>query len=217
MALVIWGLIAQVSSNNMERLFKILHALLPASVCDSAKLPKRHATAVKYMAAAETVYRGEEDRGFLHFNVPITEDVLRSKRLKSVVVVRRSIRETASRICQNPKNEPGSLRTCGIATPGVFGDVMNSTMLLRIQDLSRHFWEHSGVPADQQLTLYAIRSKDGTAITRGASMPVEASTMTLANLVRDDRNSNGNVKLLSVYRTPKLHNPTVASQKKSNA
>ena len=42
--------------------------------------------------------------------------------------------------------------------------------------------------------LYTILSNDGTPINRGCSMPVEASTITVANL--------------------ELHNPTVASENK---
>lgn len=212
-ALVIWSLTAEVSANNMERLFRILHAVL-AVACAAAKLPKRYDTAVKRIARAEKAYRAG-DAGFVGFEVPITEDVLVRKRLKAVTVIRRSIRETVSRICQNPKNSLGSLRTTCVATPGMYGDVMNSPMLLRIQDLCRHVWERAGVPVAERLTLYVVTSNDGTAITRGGTMPVEASTISLANLARDDRSSNGNVKLLSVFRAPRLHNPTVASQKKS--
>ena len=66
-----------------------------------------------------------------------------------------------------------------------------------------------------QIARYTAISKDGTGITRSKSFPVEASTLTIANLDRDNRNSNGKCKLLSDYRAPTLHNPTVSSQKKS--
>ena len=211
-ALVIWALIAGVSSTHMELLFRVLHAILP-DACFAANLPKRYSTSVKMMAKAEKFYRGD-DPGFISITVPITEAALLRKRIKRVHVIRRSIRETVSRICQNPKNSPGSLRERGSATPGEYGDVMNSPMLLRIQSLSDHVWDAAGVPEEQRLTLYTAISKDGTAIT-GRGFPVEASTLTIANLDRDNRNSNGNCKLLSVYRAPTLHNPTAASQKKS--
>ena len=211
--LVIWGLIAGVSSNNMELLFRLLHALLPEA-CLAANLPKRYSTTVKMMAKAEATYRGD-DKGWVAINVPITEATLVRKRIKDVTVIRRSIRETVSRVCQNPKNTPGSLRLRGVETPGEYGDVMNSPMLLRIQSLTDHVWEASGVPEDERLTLYTAISKDGTGITRSKSFPVEASTLTIANLDRDNRNSNGKCKLLSAYRAPTLHNPTVSSQKKS--
>ena len=92
---------------------------------------------------------------------------------------------------------------------------MNSPYLLRIEDLTRHLWLASGVPPEQQLTLFCQISEDGTAITRGGTFGVEASTLSLANLTREARSSNGNVKLLSTYRLPSLHNPTIASQKKA--
>lgn len=153
-------------------------------------------------------------KGFESFVVPVTEDVLVRKRINDVKLIRRSIRESVSLICQNPKNGPGSLRTRSIETPGVYGDVMNSPMLRRIESLTGHLWAASGVPVEEQLTLYTVISNDGTPIIRGCNMPVEASTVTVANLERDDRTSHGNVKLLSVYRELKLHNPAVASQKK---
>lgn len=212
-ALYVWGLVAQVSSNNMEILFRILHALLPGA-CLLANLPKRYGTTVKMMAKAEKVYRGD-GRGFITIRIPVDDPVLVCKRIKEVSVIRRSIKETVSAICQNPKNAEGSLRRHYIETPGVHGDVMSSPMLQRIENLVGHVWAASGIPEEEQLTIYTQVSKDGTAALRSAAMPVEASTLTLANLDRDHRNSNGNVKLLSVYRAPTLHNPTVSSQKKS--
>ena len=212
-ALVIWGLMCGVSANSMERLFRILHVLLPEA-CRTANLPKRHDTAVRMMGKAEKVYRGD-DKGFVTVNIPVTEAALLRRRIFSMTIFRRSIRETVSRICQNPANQSGSLRTQATvpAVAGTFGDVMDSPMLRRIQNLADHTWVASGVPEDERLTLYAVVSKDGTIAS--AHMPAEASTLTLANLERDERNSNGNVKLLSVYRTPTLHNPTAASVKKA--
>jgi len=211
-ALDIFGLIAQISSNNMELLYRVLHAVIPEA-CRAARLPKRHRATIKLMAKAERMHQGTE-AGFVPLDIPVTDEVLLRKRVSKVTVLRRSIRESVTRICQNRRNVTGSLRTTGIATPGEYGDVMSSPMLLRIQDLTRHVWAASGVPENKQLTLWTAISGDGTDITRGGGFGVEASTLTILNLERDTRTSKGNVKLLSVYRIPSLHNPTVASQKK---
>ena len=76
--------------------------------------------------------------------------------------------------------------------PEVHVDATNSPGLRRIESLTEHLWAASGVPMEAQL--YTILSNDGTPINRGCSMPVEASTITVANL--------------------ELHNPTVASENK---
>ena len=211
-ALDIFGLVARISSNHMELLYRLLHAAIPEA-CRAARLPKRHRSTKKLMAKAERKYRGDS-AGFIPIDIPVTDEVLIQKRVSKVTLFRRTIREAVTLICQNRQNAPGSLRQTGIATPGEYGDVMNSPMLLRIQDLTRHVWAASGIPEDQQLTLWTAISGDGTDITRGGGLGVEASTLTVLNLDRGFRTSKGNVKLLSVFRIPSLHNPTVSSQKK---
>ena len=212
-ALVTWALIAGVSSNNMELLFKILHAFFP-DACMAQGLPKTHAQGVRSMAKAEKTFRGR-DNGFVPVRVPVDDEVLRRRRITDFFVLRRSIKETVSRIMQNPQNSPGSLRPTSVQLPdGEYGDVMSSPMLRRIESLTNHVWEHAGVPEDERFTAYTIISNDGTAI-YSSNKGTEASTLTIANLERDERNSHGNVKLLSVYRIPTLHHATPSSQKKA--
>jgi hypothetical protein len=212
-ALEAWSFKARVSSINMEALYKILHALLGPAVVE-ANLPLTHATTTRLLAKAEKIFRGDA-KGFVRVDVPITDPELTAKHITNVAVYRRSIKETATKICQNPRNRPGTLRTRGVFTPGEFGDVMNSPGLHRIQSLTDIMWDKLGIPEDERMTLYVSQSRDGTSINRGNSMPVEASTMITPNIAPDERNNKGNIKLLSVYRSPSLHNPTVASQRKA--
>jgi hypothetical protein len=212
-ALEVWGLTSLVSTRNMVRLYRILWSEAPEAA-RSAKLPKDYKTTIKVVSKAEKTLRGQ-NAGFVPITVPVTEPGLLRMRITHINVVRRSIKETVTKICQNPANKTGSIRVRGVSTPEQFGDIMDSPMLLRIQDLVQHQWAAAGVPEEQRLTLYTVISEDGTAIDRASAMPVEASTLCIANLDRDHRNAHGNIKLLSAYRCPTLHNPTVASQMKS--
>ena len=168
-ALYIWAVIARVSTANMCLLFRILHAQIPGAMA-AADLPRDYCTTKRTMDKARMIYRGPE-RGFEEVKIEIREEALVSRRIKSLSVMRRPIRDCVLKICRNSDNPPGSLRsTCSVLDEGIIaGDIMSSPLVHEIYYLAMKLFVAKNIPENQRLPLFVMVSGDGTAINRGAS------------------------------------------------